>query len=53
MVEKEVKKVLIKLSQTYDNPQVEDLYRELYGEEILKEEMDISNPSSGGSSTFI
>ena len=57
IVEKEVKQVLRKLSKTYNNPQVEELYRglykEFYGEEILIEEMDISNPSSGGSSSFI
>ena len=57
LCEKEVKQVLRKLSKTYNNPQVEELYRglykEFYGEEILIEEMDISNPSSGGSSSFI
>lgn len=56
-VEKEVKQVLRKISKIYDNPQAEtlyrDVYKELYGEEILMEEMDISNPSSGGSSSFI
>ena len=57
IVEKEAKQVLRKLSKTYNNPQVEELYRgiyeEFYGEEIFIEEMDLSNPSSGGSSSFI
>ena len=53
IIEKEVKQILKPLSKIYDNPQVEDLYEELYGEEILMEELDISNPSSGGSSSFI
>ncbi len=53
IVYKEIKQVLRKISKVYDNPKVEDLYKELYGEEILLEEMNIiSNPSSGNSSSF-
>ena len=53
IVHKEIKQVLRKISKVYDNPKVEDLYKELYGEEILSEEMNIiSNPSSGNSSSF-
>ena len=53
IVHKEIKQVLRKILKVYDNPKVEDLYKELYGEEILSEEMNIiSNPSSGNSSSF-
>lgn len=51
VVEKETKQILSKISKIYENPQVEDLYREILGEEILNEEYDISNPSSGGNSS--
>ena len=49
IVEKETKQVLRKISKIYETPQVEDLYREFYGEETLNEGHYISNPSSGES----
>ena len=50
---KETKQVLRKISKVYNDPKVEDIYREMYGEEILTEEKNILlNPSSGNSSSF-
>lgn len=44
---KEIKQVLKKVSKTYEEPKLEEMYKELYGEEIFSSEEFISNPSSG------